>query len=392
MPRIAAPTHFTQLRDWSERKHAVLKDYLPAFCRALSRQTGGGSIWYVDGYAGAGVYRDPDNPADADAYGSPLLAARIAQDLPYSIRCLNIEGDEENFESLQHETEGFPHVENIQADFNDVIDQVLIKVAKAPTFFFLDPFGTKDLPMEGLVDRIALRTRPTDILLRYATETVRRLTGAYEKDAKRREAHARNLDKWFRGQEWRTLVEQYNGPERDEALLDYYLKQLVSISSGRLKFSCAYPIRSNEGITKYHLVFATGNRLGMKLMSDILFKADAKYEEDYTAYQDQKEADKHGGQMSMFDLLGTNPDPVPNTVIPDKIARLKDSILEQGEQRKTHWEYDDLFCTLIENGWFAQFLDKDFRVACKELHTDEKIERISSGKGWSRGTEFIIRP
>jgi three-Cys-motif partner protein len=385
MPPIAAPSHFKQLRDWSERKHAILVKYLPAFCKASS---GRGTIWYVDGYAGAGIYRDPNNPADPGAYGSPVLAAHIAQEQPYSIQCLNVEGDKENFESLQHETECFGHVVNIHADFNSVVDQVLARVARTPAFFFLDPFGTKDLPMEGLVDRVALRTKPTDLLLRYATETVRRLAGAYEKDAKRRDAHARNLDKWFRGQEWRMIVEQHRGPDRDEALLRYYLRQLVSISKGQLEFACAYPIRSNEGVTKYHVVFATGDRLGMKFMSDILFRADAKYEEDFAAHQQQKQIKKRNGQLSLLDLLTLDPDVAVN----ERIGRLKQSILEQGQQGISHWEFEDLLCTLIEGDWFAQFTEKDFRAACKEMYTDGRIERVSPGNGWSRGTEFVIRP
>ncbi len=277
---------------------------------------------------------------------------------------MNIEGDKENFESLQRETACFSHVENTHADFNDVVDQVLSRVAAMPAFFFLDPFGTKDLPMEGLVDQIALRTKPTDILLRYATETVRRLAGAYEKDAKRRDAHARNLDKWFRGQGWRTILEQHTGNMRDDALINYYLEQLVSISNGRLKIACSYPIRTTGGITKYHLVFATGDRLGMKLMSDILFKAETQYEEEHAAHLEQKEAERRNGQTSMFDLFGPNTETSTHDVLTTKITQIKQSILEQSQKSRTRWEFDNLRCTLIENGWFAQFSEKEFRAAC----------------------------
>lgn len=392
MPSIAAPSHFTQLRDWSERKHQILAQYLPAFCRTLSRQAGSSTIWYVDGYAGAGIYRDPNNPTDPGTSGSPVLAANITQALTFSIKCLNIEGDKDNFESLQRETACFSHVENIHADFNDVVDQVLARVVAMPAFFFLDPFGTKDLPMEGIVDQIALRTKPTDILLRYATETVRRLAAAYEKDAKRRDAHARNLDKWFRGQGWRTIIEQHIGNQRDDALIKYYLAQLVSISNGRLKMACSYPIRSTGGITKYHLVFATGDRLGMKLMSDILFKAEAQFEEEHAAHVEQKEVEKRNGQTSMFDLLRATTESTESDALVARVSQIKQSILEQGRKGRTRWQFDNLRCTLIENGWFAQFSEKEFRAACKSLHDEGKIERISPGRAWSRDTEFILHP
>ncbi len=129
----------------------------------------------------------------------------------------------------------------------------------------------------------------------------------------------------------------------------------------------------------------------MKLMSDILFKADAKYEEDFAAYQKQKDIDKRHGQASIFDLLGDDLDPVPNAALADRIVKLKQSILEQAQDGHLNWEFDELLYALTENGWFAQFSEKDFRAACKELYAEGQIERISGGRGWSRGTEFTIR-
>lgn len=386
MPPVPAPSHFKKLRDWSERKHAILREYLPTFCRAISGQARGGPIWYIDGYAGAGIYYDTENPNAPGADGSPVLAARITEQLPYNIQCINVEEDEENFDSLQRETAQFAHVENIGNDFNAVVDDILARVAKSPALFFLDSFGTKELPMEGLVDRIAMRKSPTDILLRYATGAVRRLAASYEKDPIRGGANALNLDKWFRGQEWRPLIEQYTGNDRDDALLNYYLRQLVSISNGRLKFACAYPIRSTDGVTKYHLVFATGDRLGMKLMSDILYAAETKYAQEHEAHRNEKELARRNGQLSLFDP----PAPDLDAELSKRIAGLKQAILDQVQQGGQRWEFDNLRCTLIERGWFAQFSEKDFRAACKELHAAGKIERISSGKAWSRGTEFTV--
>ncbi len=90
----------------------------------------------------------------------------------------------------------------------------------------------------------------------------------------------------------------------------------------------------------------------------------------------------------MFDLLEN----APNTEIADRIAKLKQSIFKEGAAGKRQWEFDELRHALMVNGWFAQFSEKDFRAACKELHAEGKIERISDGRGWSRGTEFTIRP
>lgn len=382
-----AASHFDQpVRDWSTRKHAILKAYLPAFCRALSRRAAGETIWYVDGYAGAGVYKDPSALDIPGEPGSPVLAAEATQRLPYNIRCLNVEEDPTNFESLQRETALFLHVENIHADFNTAVDDVLQRVRHSPAFFFLDPFGTKDLPMQGLIDRIALRKRQTDILLRYATETVRRLAGAYEKDAVRQAAHARNLDKWFRGDQWRMTLQQHPaGPKRDEELLKYYKQQLVSISGGRLAFAKDYPIRAIDGQIKYHLVFASGNRLGIKIMSDILYEAEAQYHADQAIHQQQ--AAGLYDQLNMFD----EPKPDPSIRQTQQIEKIQSAILRVGQDIRQDWEFYELCCELIINQeWFARFSEKEFRAACKALYTQSRLKRLTSGEAWKRGTRLHI--
>jgi len=382
--------HFEQpLRDWSARKHAILKAYLPTFCTVLSNRAGG-PIWYVDGYAGAGVYQNKNNPSPGEP-GSPVLAAQTARDLPYDVRCINVEEDDENFESLERETMPFSHVTNIHADFNNVVDNVLNTVARHPALFFLDPFGTKDLPMEGLVDRIAMRTRQMDILLRYATETVRRVAAAYEKDLSRQVAYAQTLNKWFRGTEWQQLLQRFPvGPERDQALLNYYMQQLVSISGGRLAYASSYPIRTIEGNVKYHLVFATGDRLGIKLMSDILYREETRFIEQQAEHKQKKHDLKLQGQMSLFE----EPKPDPIALQQEQLDQIQATILQIAREGRTDWEFDGLRCELIINhGWFAHMSEKEFRAACKTLHTFGKIERLTlHNNAWGKGTHFRILP
>lgn len=379
--------HFNQRKkDWSARKHAVLRDYLPTFCRALSRQ---GTIWYVDGFAGAGTFRDPNDPNASVETGSPVLAAEIAQELPYDIRCYNVEEDQENFDSLVEATYQYNHVTNVHADFNNVVEHVLAVVQKTPAFFFLDPFGTKDLPMAGVIDRIALRTKATDILVRYATETVRRLAGAYEKDFLRRDAHARNLDNWFRGEAWRQVVQNFPaGPLRDAELLRYYLHQIVTISGGRLRFATAYPIRTIEGYIKYHLVFATGDKLGVKLMSDVLYKVESQFIEEQNAHEQQKQEMLLAGQMSMFE----DETPTQADIYQQHLRNIQNSILEIVKDGRAEWNFDDLRFELIMNrSWFARMSEKEFRAAVKALYEEGRVERLSEGNAWGKDTNLRVK-
>lgn len=384
-----SPQHFLQKKkDWSARKHDVLVGYVRAFCRALSRQEQNKTIWYVDGYAGAGVFREDDDPNNDGEPGSPVLAARETQKLEYNIQCLNIEEDNENYQSLVRETAQFEHVSNIHADFNGVIDEVLERVNGSPAFFFLDPFGTKDLPMEGLIDRIAMRKQPTDILVRYATETVWRLAGAYENDSRRGPAHARNLDKWFKGQEWREIIERYPaGAERNDFLRYYYMDQLRAISGGRFRFAGDYPIRTIEGHIKYHLIFATGSPLGMKIMSEILYQVDSKFVREQEVYRMQKEEAKQAEQMSFLDDLGFG-DQVNQD---DRLEAIQSDLFRIALSRRNEWEFEALQNELIINyKWFGRMSEKEFRAICKHMFDQGIIERISEGKGWSRGTRFRL--
>lgn len=65
---------------WSERKtaavlkHGVLRRYLPVFATKTGTYARDGRVVYFDGYAGQGRYDD-------DSEGSPVIAARLAEQL-----------------------------------------------------------------------------------------------------------------------------------------------------------------------------------------------------------------------------------------------------------------------------------------------------------------------
>ncbi len=58
---------FGELKEWSERKLKILTNYLAPFSKILK-----GATYYVDAFAGAGLYQDGQK-------GSALRAAEIAR-------------------------------------------------------------------------------------------------------------------------------------------------------------------------------------------------------------------------------------------------------------------------------------------------------------------------
>src|SRR5215831_11307744 len=85
--RTVPEEFFQHRREWSRWKHHLLRRYLGQFAGIVGsthRQ-----VYYVDGFAGEGRYKDP--PED----GSPVIAAKLATDRSvvrsYAVHCINIE-------------------------------------------------------------------------------------------------------------------------------------------------------------------------------------------------------------------------------------------------------------------------------------------------------------
>src|SRR6266545_2254080 len=99
MPQPMQEDFFDELKEWSERKLQLLERYIEAASKIM------GSVYYVDGFAGEGIYEDGSK-------GSPVRAAELAlryqQDAkPYILKCINVEEDEKRFTNLQATTARF---------------------------------------------------------------------------------------------------------------------------------------------------------------------------------------------------------------------------------------------------------------------------------------------
>ncbi len=63
---------FGELREWSERKLKILEGYLDSFVKVTGSRRETSFVYYVDAFAGAGLYRDGEK-------GSALRAVELAQ-------------------------------------------------------------------------------------------------------------------------------------------------------------------------------------------------------------------------------------------------------------------------------------------------------------------------
>ena len=71
MPAQDSEAFFGELREWSERKLNILEKYLDPFVKILGSRPRSRYVYYVDAFAGSGVYLDGSK-------GSAIRAAELA--------------------------------------------------------------------------------------------------------------------------------------------------------------------------------------------------------------------------------------------------------------------------------------------------------------------------
>lgn len=159
-------------------KHELLRIYLPKFGGKAG--SGGRGVAYLDGYAGRGRYED----------GSPGSAERIlkiAEDqgaAGVEYRIFFHEKDPTSYKALKPVVDEYvARGVQAQASPDDVItglDDVIESARNVPLFLFLDPCGL-GLPFDALTRTLtgprASRWPPTEVLLNFSLEAVRRIGG-----------------------------------------------------------------------------------------------------------------------------------------------------------------------------------------------------------------------
>ena len=373
MPQLNQEDFFDELKEWSERKLQLLKNYVETAAKIL------GSIkqaYYVDGFAGAGTYAD-------GAKGSPVRIAELAQQWErdkksYSLRCINVEENSENFANLQAATSMFGKlVLNLQGSFADNLDHILHMIGTKPAIFFLDPFGIKDIGWTA-VRKIINRSAPTDIWIRFDHVIVRRLDGLFETDRKMFNI----LSRAYGIQDGEYLHLRLQGDtaqDRIQNAVQLYKDCLARelTNAKRTGYTGAYPIKSLDGQSKYYLVFATAHAKGITLASEIVYAAEETYQREVQEYKEARTS-----QLALFSL-----DPKPEEIFLDKVDNLKEDIwrLYQG---KTSLRID-IYTSILEN-WFGRIKGKHVTQALKDLQKDGRILRTDGPMSQDR-TRFTFR-
>lgn len=283
-------------------KHEILGRYVPPFVAKLGSTYG--KVVLLDGYAGAGKYL-------SGAQGSALQMVQIASDLvsnpkmKIEVDVFLIERDPKTISFLKKEIARFSEVERLkvfvmEGDVGKKFEEVTLGAAKCPLFVFLDPCGL-GLPFETL-GRVLSRLRPasgvnsapTEILLNFSADAVRRIGGLVNLPSPEI-ATLNRMDATVGGVWWREFYRgEFDKEKAETEVVNSYVSRLAKVAK---MFVFPIPVRRDVGHRPvYYLVFGTRHRQGAWYYADAAARSAAKWRVTV-------ESRKSTGQLT-FDGIG----------------------------------------------------------------------------------------
>lgn len=383
----ASDSFFEERKDWSNRKLAIVGGYLATFSKILGSSTSLPYVYFIDGFAGAGQYKDGSK-------GSPLLSAELAlryqdEQKPYRLRCINIEEDTDNFQNLTSVTAPFSGlVQNYPGSFSSNLGAIIRQIGQCPALFFLDPFGVKGTDWSDILC-IIHRQAPTDIWIRFDHKTVRRLSGFFDSGSRGADSKIQNLLNLYGIKRQLNLFQLLQGDtpeERIDKALNLYVRKLEEefIKSRNFGYSAAFPIVSLEGETKYHLVFAAAHQKAAIVASQTVYSAERN-----RATETQEYLQRKSGQLFLF-----SPEPTESELFAFVAEQLYSDIIRLclGQQLSRQEIYMQI---IRDNGkkWFGRFSSAHLNKALSLLEEGTNpVIQSKSGPNSQDKTVLTFRP
>lgn len=247
-------------------KHDLLGRYLPRFAGKTGSAAPG--VVYLDGYAGRGRYEN----------GSPASAERILQIAEsqhtqgINYRLFFYERRRESFAALEPVVAEYAargvQAEAVRCAVISGLDQVVSAADSKPLFLFLDPCGL-GIPFSVLTKTLsgprAAKWPPTEVLLNFSLEAVRRIAGHVTSPTPNETSMAR-LDAVLGGGWWRDMVRQGVSDEAVDTIVGGFTGRL-GLAAG-MEISSIPVRRAPSHKPVYFLVFGTRNPLGIWHFAD----------------------------------------------------------------------------------------------------------------------------
>ncbi len=344
---------FDNIKDHSEIKLRILGKFLTPWSAKLGylATKGNGIVWYVDGFAGPGTYKDGDK-------GSPVLGLRRAKHVQiegrnYQLACFFIEKDQDNWRSLVHVAELYRSdglkVSIKQGDFSNFIADIDESTKDSPVMLFEDPFGISPLKYD-VFKPFLQRQSPLDLILTFHHRAVHRLF----KDRPELVTEAIGTDSWR--EEWNKLTDTRL---RTEHVLKVFGENLKN--DGGFLDVFDYPIRSSQNAApKYYLIFASRHYDAFELWNDELVQEETNLSvKEYSSF----------AQQSSF---------LPRLDQETTAVSLIEEIIRFVEQKMKTTRKEIIEHFVLSRRW--QYHTKDIRKAVKGLIESGRLNRDTKAK------------
>ncbi len=355
-------------------KHELLQRYLPKFAGKTGSKSNG--VVYLDGYAGRGRYED-GNPASAELI---LKIAEYQGSRGISYRLFFHETDPKSFAVLkpvvdEYRARGVP-AEASPDEAISGLSKVLTVAQGFPLFVFLDPCGL-GIPFSDLAKVLSgprsSRWPPTEVLLNFSLDAVRRIAG-HVRSSTPNEKTMERLDAALGGDWWRDII-------REHGVTDDAVREIVRGFTNRLGKATNMRVVSIP-VTRaplhkpvYHLVLCTRSSLGVWHFGDAAARAEQKWWQ--TREAQEAERDDVAGIDALFEISGLSHPDIEKVeaealqVIAENIARLA----EQHGRIKVGDYPGQVF-----GRYLGVVRETVVRAAIKRLHAEGRTPSTGVGK------------
>jgi len=350
---------FKEKRSWSKVKDKIVSDYVSCYLNTvhlLNRE-----IVLVDAFSGPGQFADGTD-------GSPLLICKALVEISkrkgrrVGASCVFADARAAHRAALKANLADFIRVGLCGAPLNECSEAIAHAIdthRNATIFFYLDPFGIRDIEFD-LIRQIFERnpSSSTEVLINFNFRTFMRMSGNWGYDSSATEvaekvkgSKVETVNRAMGGDYWQAIVTdpKLNKLDREDAVIQAYLERLRKL----VRYAYAIPVKERaddqmnvpvDELAHYHLIFGTRSPKAVEYMNDVALNALEPYLSQF----------KDG---LLFDLTPERYQPAPKETVKDAMVA---AVTRQALLRP------DIYEAVIPQ-FFMSYRKKDLRVMLEEL-------------------------
>ncbi|MBZ9764879.1 three-Cys-motif partner protein TcmP [Mesorhizobium sp. CA8] len=271
---------FEERSDQSAIKAEIIQKYFATWANIVlpsAQRYAGGTIAYIDLYAGPGRYKD-------GAASTPLLVLEKAIESPSlsaALVCLFNDMDENNTQTLQAEIDALPGIEKLKYKpevncnpVNQDAEEFFSATKLIPSFTFLDPFGYKGLSLR-LVNAV-IKDWGCDCVFFF---NYNRISLGISNPLV--QTHMEALFGKERAAQLKKNVEGAAPSIREQMILEELTQALIEMGG---KFVLPFRFRNEAGRLTHHLVFVSKSFKGYSTMKGIMASASSKADQGVPSF------------------------------------------------------------------------------------------------------------